>query len=252
MMAGDEEPTGQAMSRASPPCPEQFGVSDAELAGVRPPFVAAHRGPLCLAVIGALLLTSVVATTSYSGSLAAGLLLAPLLVVASLVIVLPATMVLVCGVGHLEERWRARRDPRFDACRRYRDALARFEAAVRQDRGRARTRQQEWLTADSSRLLEAAAALVGAGATSRLDRRESGADLMVRHNASTTVIRAEPGPHPVDVAVARELAMARLDLDAGDAVLVAPAGGTAALRRYIADRPIRLLALSDLGSTDPL
>jgi len=175
-----------------------------------------------------------------TGSVSAALVLAPILVAAWLVLLLPLVVGCVGLAGKLEEFWRSAHDPEFRGWLNYRRALSEYEAEL--DRRPSVERQLRWLNADSDQLRDGVVKLFGAsGSCEVLDRQGTGADLLVDDGNRRTVIRCEAGSAPAAASAARELVMAQLDLKADDAVLVAPAGASPSLLRFVASHPMRML-----------
>ena len=227
-------------TRVSPPSPEQFGLSSSDVSDLPPLFVAPRRGLLCVLILVSLVVVATVIATSTTGSATAGLFFGTVLVVASLVLLLPLTMMMLCLAGQLEERWRSAHDPRFRACLRYRKALAGFQATPAESRET--ESQTPWLYAGMSRLRDLARTRLGRGAdVVDLERGETGADILIDRPNRTTVVRCETGPEPTDVNIARELCMAQIDLGADDAILISPAGCTESLESYLKTHAILVL-----------
>jgi hypothetical protein len=163
---------------------------------------------------------------------------------AALVVLLPAAICLVCAAERLEERWRAGSDLAFA------DRLRRREMAALESRRRLEKvvehpeRQPLWwcglgLDALRTRIGEM---LVRDGWTleSPPGRDASGVDLVAVRACARRVVRCETGSRAVPAAVARELVAARLDLEADDAVLAAPAGAEPGIEDYLKERSILL------------
>jgi hypothetical protein len=85
-----------------------------------------------------------------------------------------------------------------------------------------------------------------------LDRDETGADLIIRQGDHVTVIRCEEGPRPAPAGAGRELVMAKLDLEADEAILVAPGGFDPALRQTARKHAIRLVDDTGLAENSEL
>jgi hypothetical protein len=169
--------------------------------------------------------------------------------VAWLILLLPLVVGCVSLAGKIEEFWRSVSSPEFRAWRSYRRALAECEANRRVQPSM--ERQTWWLRAGADELRIRIAEILGAASSvERLDRQVTGADLLIAGTHHRVVIRCESGRTPVEANVARELAMARLDLGADEALLVAPAGGTPALHRYLGKHPVRVLDACDLETLE--
>jgi hypothetical protein len=239
----------------SSPRPEDFGLTSDILENEPVLIVEQRRGALCAAVVTLLLAAAVAITAWKTGSIAAALFFSPVIVAAWLVLLLPLVVGCVCLAGKLEEVWRSSCNPQFRDWLRYRRALSESEA----ERGVEGSfeRQMWWRRADRNQLREGVSRVLGAfGSVETLDRQATGADLLIDDGGRRTAVRCETGPMPAEVGVARELAMTRLDLDADGAILVAPAGTTPALLRYLETHPMRVLdaqALETLesGSMEP-
>ena len=222
------------------PRPEDFGLSSDFLEHEPSLIIEPRRGTLCAVAVTLLVVAAVAVMSWRTGSASAALFLAPLFVVASLVLLLPLIVGVVCLAGKLEEHWRSVCNPDFRAWTRYRRALS--ECENENEEPWSLERQTWWLHAGSDQLRAQVAMLFGNhGAVEELDRLATGADLLVRDGDRTVVIRCEAGHAPAEVNVARELAMTRLELEADEAIIVAPAGGTPALHRYLERHPIRIL-----------
>lgn len=228
------------IARQSLPRPEDFGLT-ADIRENEPVLIVERqRGALCAVALTALLIAAVAVTAWKTGSVPAALFLAPILIVAWLILLLPLIMGCVSLAGKLEETWRSSRDPEFRGWLRYRRALS--ECEVERDEQRSFERKMRWLDADRGQLCTAVLEVFSdSKSVESLDRQATGADLLVDDQKRLTVIRCESGSAPADAGVGRELAMARLDLHADDAVLVAPAGATHSLLRYLDRHPVRVL-----------
>jgi len=196
-----------------------------------------------------LLVVAAVALTAWkTGSLSAALFLAPLLVAAWLVLLLPLVVGCVSLAGKLEEAWRSAHNSEFRGWLRYRRALS--ECGDRDERVLLE-RQFWWLHADADQLRDRVLKIfAGSDTPEILDRKATGGDLLLVDGTTRTVVRCESGASPADIGVARELAMARLDLEADDAVLVTPAGATPALLRYLDKHPVRVLDAQALAALE--
>ncbi len=207
-------------------------------------FLGRHRCPAVVAVLAVGYAISCGLLWLRSGSLPGSALVALMLGAAALVVLLPAAVCVVCVAERLEERWRAGIDPAVADRRRRRETAAlesrrRLERVVEHPE-----RQPLWwcglgLEALRSRIGEV---LVGDGwaLESPPGRDASGVDLVAVRAGSRRVVRCEPGGEAVPAAVARELVAARLDLEADDAVLAAPAGVEPGTLGYLAKRSILL------------
>lgn len=224
----------------STPRPEEFGLTAEFLENEPELIVEQRRGALCAFAVAVLLAVVVAFTAWKTGSLAATLFLAPVLVAASLVLLLPLAMGCVSLAGRLEKSWRSSCNSKFRDWLRYRQALTESEAE--RDAQRSIERQMWWLHADRGQLQTSVIEILGQSRSVEiLDRRATGADLLIDDSGRRTVVRCEAGSTPVESGVARELTMARHDLDADGAILVAPAGATPPLHRFLETHPIRVL-----------
>jgi len=236
-------------AHASMPRPEDFGLSGDALKHEPSLIIEPRRGVLCTVAVTLLVITAVAFLGWRTGSPSAALFLAPLFVVASLVLLLPVIVCAVSLAGKVEESWRSACDPEYRAWAQFRRAVTDFESE--HEELPFLERQAWWLHAGSDQLRARVAEILGiGGAVEELDRQATGADLSIRHGNTVMVIRCEADRSPADVSVARELAMTRLDLDADEAVLVAPAGGTPALLRYLTRHPIRVLDSAALAALE--
>jgi len=232
------------------PRPEDFGIDGGAFERAPSLIIAPRLGLLCTGILISLGVVAVAVMSWTTGSASAAIIFAPIFVVASLVLVLPLIVGCLGLAGKLEERWRSARDPHFRAWLCYRRALAEWEAKSAEPSRLAR--QAWWLHISPEQLRALApAAVAGEGSVEELDRQTDGADFLVRARDRVVVVRCETGLAPAAASVARELAMVRLDLGADEAVLVAPAGGTPALRRYLEKHPIRLLDAGALEALEP-
>jgi hypothetical protein len=238
----------------STPRPEDFGLTTEFLENEPELIVERRRGVLCAVALTSLLVAAVAFTVWRTGSVSAALFLAPILVAAWLVLLLPLVLGCVSLAGKLEKMWRSSCNPEFRDWLRYRRAVSEYNPD--RDEHRAVERQMWWFHADGGELRECVARVLGAsGSVEILDSKATGADLLIDDGGRRTVVRCEAGLTPVESGVARELAMARFDLNADDAVLVAPAGAGPLLHRYIEQHPIRVLdakALETLESDSRL
>lgn len=109
------------------PRPDDFGLREEEARSGPRPFVTSHPCALTAAVIALVAVALGVAGYRASGSVSGAAFFAVVLGAASLVLVVPATIALLCLAGCAEERWRSRRSPLFRACLAYRAALAELD-----------------------------------------------------------------------------------------------------------------------------
>jgi hypothetical protein len=224
----------------SSPRPEDFGLTADILENEPVLIVEQRRGALCAAVVTVLLAAAVALTAWKTGSVAAALFFSPVIVAAWLILILPLVVGCVCLAGKLEEVWRSSSNPEFRNWLRYRRALT--ESETDRDAPRSFERQMWWRAADRGQLRDGVSRVLGAsGSIETLARQATGADLLIDDGGRRTAVRCETGPMPAEVGVGRELAMTRLDLDADDAILVAPAGATPALLRYLEKHPMHVL-----------
>lgn len=224
----------------SMPRPEDFGLTADILDNEPVLIVERRRSTLCAIALTALLITAVAVTAWKTGSVPGALFLAPILVVAWLVILLPLVIGCVSLAGKLEEAWRSSCNPEFRGWLRYRRALS--ECQAERDVQQSFERQIRWLHADRSQLCSAVLEIFDSSSSiESLDRRATGADLLICDRDRRTVVRCEPGSTPAEAGVARELAMARFDLKADDAILVVPAGVEPSLLRYLETHPMHVL-----------
>ncbi|MCG6947870.1 MAG: hypothetical protein LJE93_03015 [Acidobacteria bacterium] len=233
----------------STPRPEEFGLTAEFLENEPELIVEQRRGALCAVAVTVLLAVVVAFTAWKTGSLAATLFLAPVLVAAWLVLLLPLVIGCVSLAGRFEKLWRSSCDSTFRDWLRYRQALAESEAG--RDVQRSFERQMRWLHADRDQLRTGVLELLGNPRSIEiLDRHATGADLLIDDGRRRTVVRCETGSTPAEVGLGRELAMARFDLNADDAILVAPAGAGPLLHRYIEKHPIRVLDAKTLETLE--
>ncbi|MEJ2188636.1 MAG: hypothetical protein P8Y93_04315 [Acidobacteriota bacterium] len=232
----------------SVPRPEDFGLTAGAHEHQPVLFIERRKGALCAGVMTLLVVTAVAFTAWKSGSLSAALFLAPLLVAAWLVLLLPLVVGCVSAAGKLEEAWRSAHNAEFRGWLRYRRALSAYGVGEEQP---LLERQVWWLHADADQLRDRVSKILVASETPEvLDRKYSGGDLLLVDGTTRTVVRCESVASPAEISVARELAMARLELKADDAVLVAPAGATPALLRYLEKHPVRVLDARALAALE--
>ena len=233
----------------SVPRPEDFGLTTDFLDDEPVLFVDRRRGVLCAAALTILVAGAVAFTAWKTGSLSAALFLAPILFAAWLILLFPLVVGCVSLAGKLEELLRSVSNPEFRAWRRYRREVTACEAG--KGVGQSLERQIWFLGSSAQQLRTRTAEILGAVNTvESLDRQAAGADLLIVDGRHRVVIRCEPGRSPVEANVVRELAMTRLELKADEAILVAPAGGTPALQRYLEKHPIRVLDACDLEALE--
>ncbi len=231
------------------PRPEDFGLTG-DVGQHQPALIIERRrGALCAGVMTLLVVAAVAFTAWKTGSVSAALFLAPVLLAAWLVLLLPLVVGCVSLAAKLEERWRSARSSEFRGWLRYQQALAACEAA--NDGQPSLENRLWWLNAGPGQLRDRIVRILGgSGAVELLDRVATGADLVLVDGSMHTVVRCEPGSNPAEIGVARELAMARLDLHADDAILVAPGGGTPALLQYLEMHPVRVLDAEALATLE--
>jgi hypothetical protein len=232
----------------SVPRPEDFGLT-ADAHEQQPVLLVEQRkGVLCAGLMTLLVVAAVALTAWKTGSLSAALFLAPLLVAAWLVLLLPLVVGCVSLAGKLEEAWRSAHNAEFRGWLRYRRALSQCGAG---DERQLLERQVWWLHADADQLRDRVSQFLVTSETPEiLDCKATGGDLLLVDGTTRTVVRCASGASPAEIGVARELAIARLDLNADSAVLVAPAGATPALLRYIEKHPIRVLDAQALAALE--
>lgn len=231
------------------PRPEDFGLNADFLENEPVLIIEQRRGLLCAVAMTVLVGTAVAFTAWKTASVSAALFLAPILVAAWLVLLLPLVVGCVSLAGKIEESWRSSRDPEFRSWMRYRRALSECES-----KGNGRPsfeRHMWWLNADPGQLQDRVVEIFGSlGVVEILDRTATGADLVFDDGGRRTVVRCESGSKPAETGVARELAMARIDLRADDAILIVPAGASPALQRYVETHPMHILDAQALAASE--
>jgi len=241
-------------THAGPPRVEDFGLSASTLENTPEAFFVRHRDATLVISVAATVVASGSAVFHMSGSLAASAFFAPILVIASLILVLPIGLGCVCAAGAVETWWRSLFDPDFAACARYRKARA---ALQRRPEGTASPgndlRVADWLLCSHSELLAIVVDRLGTANVTPADRESVGYDLLFNDGECTRVIRCESGRSPIGAGVGRELQTVLTDTGCREAVLVAPAGPSSQLKQYLEGRSIRVFdapALAGGGLTE--
>ncbi len=234
------------------PQPEDFGISREVVERTPPPFMASHPAAIVLSVVATVAIAGFLLAWQRSGSAAGAVFFTCVLVGASLVVLVPAAWLLVCAAGCAEDRLRARRDPLWRACQAYRTALetsrSRGERRVAEPEGEAAGR---WRRLDRPALCRAVAdRLTGEGWTVQhvADHEHAGADLVAERDGRRMVVWCEPGPAPVGLSEARQLAAARLERSADEALLVCPGGALPDVHKLMTVHSLRIAGSSDLAS----
>ena len=214
-----------------------------ELADTSTPFLCRHRWGVVLAVLASFFAGVWGLLWLGSGSLLGSSLVAIALGAASLVLALPAAVALVCAAEWAETRWRARRDPVWAAwLGRQRAAEHDVRRRVEAELAHPQRRPIWWRGLRHDELCRRVAALHESGgwtARAAPSRAATGVDLVVCRQGRIRVVRCEAGPDPARLAVGRELVAARLDLEADEAVLVAPCGLEGGLLAYLRERDLQ-------------
>jgi len=235
------------------PRPEDFGISPEIVERTPPALVASHPGALVVAAVATVAVAAFVIGWMRSGSAAGAAFFTIVLVAASLILLVPAAWLVVCAACKAEDHLRARRDPLWRACQAYRSAVEASRA--RRERGAspaAGALQRRWRRLDRRALCHAVAdRLVGEGWRVETIARPdlAGVDLVAEKSGRRLAVRCEPGEAPIGLAEARQLAAARLELAADEALLVCPGGVLPAVRELTTLHPLRLADASALGST---
>jgi hypothetical protein len=212
------------------PRPEAFGITSDTLAVVGRSFVERHRSEIATMLPLLALGFTVAWLWRHSGSLVGAFFVSLPLITASLVLLVPFSLIVVAAAERLECRWRSTHNPTFAACVRFRTAERQYRDSQGHRTARLAEQTRRWLwmarpdlTQEATRRLA-----IGGWLVEALDRRTDGADLIARRSGTTVVVRVEPGPVSPSPAVMRELIAARHLRTADHALLVAPAGPGAA------------------------
>jgi len=232
------------------PRPEDFGVTRDVVERIPPAFMASHPGALVLGVVAFVAAGGFLFAWQRSGSAVGAAFFTAILVAASLIVLVPCAWLLVCAAGCAEDRLRARRDPLWRACQAYRTALEASRA--RRERGASAPEGDEslrWRRLARPALCRVVAdRLVGEGWTIRFvaDRDRAGLDLVAERGGRRMVVWCEPGPAPVGLSEARQLAAACVERAADEALLVCPGGALPDVRQLTTSHPLRLAEGADL------
>ncbi len=231
---------------AHEPQAEEFGLTAEDERCMPEPWVESHRGVLVTAVVAAAFLLLFVTVLAASGSLSAASFLAVVGVAASLIVLLPATTLLVCVLGCAEDRLRTKRDPLWRACAAYRSALSAYQRQLKcgsvpisaaDPVGWRRLGRDALLIAMTDRF-------VGDGWTPKRVENpvREGVDLVLsREDGRRAAVRCEPGPVPMALARVRELVAVRADLGLDDLILVCPGGLEPDARSYATSHGLGVL-----------
>ncbi len=227
------------------PRPEDFGIRARDLEATPTPFLEQHRPE----AVGLLYLVVVVGVftmlAAASGSFAAASYLTIVGVAAASVLLLPLAFCLVCAAEQLEARWLCRTVPGVAAGRAYREALDAWRAR------RGAVPSPPWFALSRAALaarLAEALRRAGADLVTTPKDWDVGYDLALRVSGRTVLVRCVDGRDPAPAGIGRELAALLADGVGDEAVVAAPAGAEAALRRFVVGRPIRVVSELELDA----
>lgn len=231
-----------------PPRAADFGLTGSTLERTPEAFFVRHREVIVVVAIGTALIAATGAVINITGSISASAFFVPLLGGASLILLLPVVLGCVCGAGAVETWWRSRSDKDFAACARYRKALAAFQVQQKSTipPGK-RYSASDWLLCSQQELVSMVGDELGQTTVISAIRELSGYDLLINDGVCTRVVRCEAGRQPVPVGIGRELQAVLSESGSCEALLVAPAGPTPALHRYMEGRSIRVIDASELA-----
>lgn len=223
---------------------EDFGITEEDLERAPRLFLSNHRPAV---LVGAYLVAAAAVFTLIlhsSQSMPAAVFFTVVGLAAGSVLLLPALVLLVCAGERAEEKWLCRRVPMLRACLAYQRAVADHRCVI-DDRASNVCDVGQWSAASGTTF----STMVRAELEQRfrrpvfaVDREEAGFDYRVDLQGRRLIFRCQAGPEPVAAAVGRELVAAIDDFQAQAAVIVTPAQPTDALRQYIVNRPITVVA----------
>ena len=237
------------ISSHTEPRPETFGVTAQEVEEAPTPFVTAHRSQLVI-VAGVLVLSAAFALLlAVTGDALSAAFFAVVATAAASILMLPVVICLLCAGERAEIAWMCRRSPKVAACLAYREALERYQSAPRTAD---RTRGRQWFVnagraatrTETARRLQAR----GFDVDTVEEPDIEGFDLLARDAGRILVLRCLPGHQPADPAVGREMSAVVSDRGADVGVIIAAAGVTPELERYVRSRPLFVIDPVDLAT----
>lgn len=235
------------------PRAEDFGLTPADVERMPAPWVEEHRGGLVAGLVAAVLGAAFGLAWNVSGSLSAASFFAVVAVAASLVVLLPAAVLLVCALGCAEDRIRSRRSPLWRACSAYRRAVGSSRGTPGAGEGSAGPARGAipWRRLDHPDLVAAARSgflAEGWEVAALQDARRAGADLVMhRGDGLRAAVRCQAGPLPATLDRARELAAVRADLGVDELILVCPGGVEGDALAYAACHGLRVVEVPGAG-----
>jgi hypothetical protein len=232
---------------------EDFGITPEDLSRAPCLFLANHRPAVLVAAYSIVAVVLFVLILGVSGSYLAGAFFAVIALAAGSVLLLPVLILVQCAGEKVEERWLCRRFPMLRACLAYQNALA-HHTRLKAARAPQNLTHEQWSEVSLPtliRLVEARLDTTPGFTISRVDRESTGVDFTAKSGNQNVLIRCESGSKPISASVGREIAAALSDLGAENALIFSVAGPTPALKRYLADRPIKVLAPWDFQKAVP-